>query len=173
MNPLDFLDTKSFWSMWYWIATAVTWSMTSHWTIGVPYDAVVRAERNGGVFAEHCDQLVTVNVARLTYYIDKAGAFLGAAVGFLLAVVGTLGFIIGIEICAALFMLFAPLTIVMIFSIRFAYIVKREGWQGEILRHKLKWRRLWNQVIGMCAITATVIVSMYYYLDTIGFFNRV
>lgn len=170
LEILDFLDTKSFWSMWYWIATMVTWSMTSHWTIGVPYDAIMRAERQGGVFEEHCDTLVDINVHRLTYYFDTGGVYLAGFVCFLLAVISTLGFGMGVELFMALFMLAAPLSLVMAFSLRFAYRVKREGWRGEVLRKKLRWRRLWNQVIGMCAITATTVVSVFYYLYTIGYF---
>ncbi len=148
----------------------VAWSMTSHWTIGVPFDVIMRAERQGGVFAEHCDTLVDINVYRLTYYFDKAGAYIAGGIGFMLAAIATLGFVLGVELFMALFMLAGPFSLVMAFSIRFAYRVKREGWRGELLRKKLRWRRLWNQVIGMVAITATTVVSVFYYLYTIGFF---
>lgn len=156
--------------MWYWIVVVMTWSMTSHWTIGVPYDAIIRADRKGGIFADHCDALVEINVYRTTYYFDQGGATIAGFIAFILATVGTLGFGLGVEFCMAIFMLMAPLSLVMMFSVRFAYKVKREGWRGEVLRKKLRWRRLWNQVIGMCAITATTVASVIYYLYTIGYF---
>ncbi len=38
----------SFSNLWYWIALAVMWSSTSHWVLGVPYDMIQRARREGG-----------------------------------------------------------------------------------------------------------------------------
>ncbi len=41
----DLIDMRSFSNLWYWIALAVTWSSTSHWVLGVPFDMVLRARR--------------------------------------------------------------------------------------------------------------------------------
>ncbi|MEC7258626.1 MAG: component of SufBCD complex, partial [Pseudomonadota bacterium] len=43
----ELIDMRSFSNLWFWIALAVTWSTTSHWVLGVPFDMVNRARRNG------------------------------------------------------------------------------------------------------------------------------
>ncbi len=168
MNPFEFLDLKSFWSIWYWLLTIVTWSMTSHWTLGVPFDMIILAERKGEDFAERCEILIQINIDRLIYYFDKGGVFFSGFAAFMLAALGTLGFYMGSELFAALFMLVAPLTLVMVFTVRFAYKARRLGWTGEELRRRLRWRRLFNQVIGMVAIILTTMVAVIYFLISIG-----
>ncbi|MEE9454012.1 MAG: hypothetical protein V3V13_06485 [Paracoccaceae bacterium] len=169
MTPIDFFDTTSFWSIWYWILTIIAWSMTAHWTLGVPFDMIVNANKKGGIFAEQCDALIEINIARYIYYFDLAGAYILALVAFVLAAVATLGFYLGIEAFMALFMLILPLNIVMGFTVRFAYRARREGWQGVELRKKIRWRRFWNQLIGVLAITATSIMAVIFFLSTIGY----
>ncbi len=171
MNPLDFLDTKSLWSLWYWITLTVAWSMTSHWTLGVPFDAIIRADRKGGEFAEQCEMLIQINVSRLIYYFDVGGYYFSGFIGFVLAALATAGFGLGSEFSIAIFMLLAPLVLVAAFSVRLAYKIRANGWEGEVLRRKLRWRRLWNQLIGVAAIFLTAIVAMLYYLSTIGVFK--
>lgn len=169
MHAFSYIDMSSFWSLWYWALTVVAWSMTAHWTIGVPFDAIIRADRKGGIFAEHCDTLVEINVYRLIYLFEVGGIYLTGGIGFVLAVVGTLGFVIGIEVFMALFMLMVPLTIAMAFSMKFAYRVRAMGWQGGELRKKMRWRRFWNQIIGMLGIIAASIASMWFFLYSLGY----
>ncbi len=169
MQLLQYIDLTSFWSLWYWVLMIITWSMTSHWTIGVPFDAVVRADRQGGVFAEHLDTLVEINVHRLLYYFERGGVFFAAFVGFVLAGLGTLGIYFGNEVALAFFMLLAPLSLVMAFSVRFAYRVRQEGWRGSELRTHMRWRRFWNQVIGILAISAASAVAVWINLVMLGY----
>lgn len=173
MSPFDFIDMTSFWSLWYWILTIVAWSMIAHWTLGVPIDMIINADRKGGVFAEHCDAMVEINVHRLLFYFDRGGVAMSAILGFLLAVIGTLGFILGLEVFMALFMLLAPLSLVMAFSVRFAIKVRAAGWQGGDLRKKMRWRRFWNQVIGLLAILAANVVAVLQYVATINPFYSI
>ena len=168
MSPFDFIDMTSFWSLWYWVLTIVAWSMVAHWTLGVPIDMIINADRKGGVFAEHCDAMAEINVHRLIYYFDIGGVAMSAVLGFLLAVIGTLGFILGLEVFMALFMLLAPLSLVMAFSVRFAFKIRAAGWQGGVLRKKMRWRRFWNQVIGLLAILAANVVAVLQYVATIN-----
>lgn len=170
MNPLDFLDLKSFWSIWFWIFSVVTWSMSSHWTLGVPYDMIIRADRQGGEFAKHCDSMIEANIFRMIYYFDLAGLYLMAFVAFALSAIATMGFVLGVEIFIAIFVLAFPVTIISGFSVKFSYRARREGWQGKLLRKKLRWRRFWNQVIGALATVAAVGLAMYFYLLTVNIF---
>jgi len=156
-----YIDLNSFWNLWYWILTVIIWSMTAHWTIGVPFDAIVRADRQGGVFAEHLDALVDINVHRLIYYFERGGVVFAGFAGFMLAGVATLGFYFGSEVFMAVFMLLAPLTLVMALSVRFAYRIRQAGWRGAELRQRMRWRRLWNQAIGLLAISAATVVAVW------------
>lgn len=169
MNPFDLIELKSFWNLWYWALVVVTWSMTAHWTLGVPFDVIVRANRKGGIFAEHCEAIAQINIYRLTYLFDRAGVALSASAAFLLAVIGTLGFFQGLEVFMALFLILAPLSLVMALSVRFAFRAQTQGWSGEALRKKLLLRRFWNQVIGMLSVMLTTAAGVVTQLQSMGY----
>ncbi len=163
MSGFSLLDTTSFLSVWYWIITAVAWSMTAHWTLGVPYDAIRQADRKGGDFAEHCDLQAHINARRLIYYFDRGGPYFIAFVSFMLALVWGWGFIQGYELAQAFFVLLAPMTLTSVFTVRLAYRIKNEALQGEALRKALKRRRMLNQGIGMLAITFAAMATVYHF----------
>lgn len=161
MFGVSLLETTSFLNIWYWIITVVAWSMTAHWTMGVPYDAIRQADRKGGDFAEHCDLQAHINARRLIYYFDRGGPYFIGFVSFMLALIGGWGFIQGYELAQAFFMLAAPLMFTAVFTVRLAYRIKDEALQGEALRKALKRRRMYNQGIGMLAIIAASIATVY------------
>ena len=78
-NIIQLIDMRSFSSLWYWIALAVTWSTTSHWVLGVPFDMVTRARRRGGAEGEDLVTLTRINVARLMVIGREAGLALGGS----------------------------------------------------------------------------------------------
>lgn len=167
----ELIEMTSFWSVWYWVVTVVAWSMTAHWTLGVPYDLVMAANRDDEIFAGHCDTMVYINIYRIIYYFSKGGPYFIGFVSFFLTVLATLGFYSGYEFAMALFMLLGPLTIPMAFSVRLAYWIDRVQPLGEELRRVLRRRRLWNQVTGMFAIIMAMAVGIYHYLDSLGLFD--
>ena len=116
----ELIDLRSFSNLWYWIALAVTWSMTSHWVLGVPYDMVTRARRHGGAAQSDMETIVHINVARLTYIAEVSGVWLAGFVGFGLTVLAVLGFYYGVEFAQALFLILAPISIVGALSLRTA-----------------------------------------------------
>ena len=63
----ELIDMRSFSNLWFWIALAAVWSTTSHWVLGVPFDMVARAERQGGQSETDLETLVHINVNRLLY----------------------------------------------------------------------------------------------------------
>ncbi|MGR3723647.1 component of SufBCD complex [Abyssibius alkaniclasticus] len=168
MPNFEILDLNSFWSLWYWILTVVAWSMNSHFTMGVPHDCVQRAERLGGAWEEHVDALAVVYSTRLRYFMERGGVFMAGFVAFILAVLVTLGFGFGSEIAQALTMLVAPLIFANVFTVRLALRVSRDGLKGAPLRLALSRRRLWNQVIGLCAILAQTGVATWYFLNVMN-----
>jgi len=161
----ELIDLNSFWNIWYWIITVVAWSMTAHFTMGVPHDCVQRAERLGGAWEEHCDALAVVYSTRLRYFVDRGGVVFAALISFALAGLLTIGFGYGSEIAQAMFMLVFPLIIASVFTTRLAYRIERDELRGHSLRMALSRRRFWNQVIGLFAIIAQTGVATWYYLN--------
>lgn len=170
MDPLSILDTSSFWSVWYWAFLIVAWSMSAHWTIGVPFDMLVMADRKGGEHVENFETMVRLNVDRIRYYFENFGAILIGAVSFLLSGIAVLGFYFYLEAAQAVFMLLGPLTIMSGFSVRFAYKVHAAQWHGAELRKRLRRRRAWNQLLGLSSIGATAYVASIYYLHSLSWY---
>ena len=117
MNTLqmifDLIDMRSFSNLWYWIALAVTWSSTSHWVLGVPFDLVLRARRRGGTAADDLRDMLRINVARLLLIGREGGLVLTLLVSFLLSVLMMLGFVYKVEFCQAVVLILAPLTLTL------------------------------------------------------------
>jgi hypothetical protein len=63
----ELIDMRSFSNLWYWIALAVLWSTASHWVLGVPYDMIQRAARQGGEAEQDLEDMVRINCNRLLY----------------------------------------------------------------------------------------------------------
>lgn len=164
MNLTDLIfsliDFRSFSNLWYWIALAVTWSTTSHWILGVPYDLVLRARRRGGEVEADFHDILRVNVNRLLFIGQEAGVLLTALGAFAVTTLAILGFFYRIELCQALFLLLAPLGIVAALSIRTAAGIRRDGTQGEALYHRLHWHRVQVQIIGVISIFVTAMWGM-------------
>lgn len=59
----EVIDFRSFSNLWFWIALAVMWSTASHWVMGVPWDLVQRARRQGGRAGEDVHQLACIYAA--------------------------------------------------------------------------------------------------------------
>ncbi len=171
MSGLSLIETTSFFNIWYWIVTVVAWSMTAHWTIGVPYDALRQAEKHGGEFAEHCDLQAHINARRLIYYFDRGGAYIIAFIAFMLALIGGWGFYQGYELAQAIFVLAAPLLLTSVFTVRLAYRIKNEVLEGEALRKALRKRRIWNQTIGMIAIILASAATIYHFILVNNYFG--
>ena len=169
MLNYDLIELTSFWSIWYWVVVVIAWSMTAHWTLGVPYDAIINAERKGGVFAEQCESLAYINAQRLVYYFEKAGLYIIGIITFLLSGIGTAGYFLGIEFFQALFVLLTPLVVPNIFSVRLAFKLKSVQPVGADLRKMLLRRRLWNQVIGLVAIVLACTAGIIQFVVTYSF----
>lgn len=156
----DLIDLRSFSNLWYWIALAVTWSSTSHWVLGIPYDMVLRARRNGGQAEADLQDIARINVTRILYIVREAGVILLALVAFALTSLGLLGFAYRVEFCQAVFLIAAPLSIVGFMSVSTARRIETEGDRGETLHRRLALHRVGVQVIGMISIFVTAMWGM-------------
>lgn len=152
---------RSFSNLWFWIALAVTWSSTSHWVIGVPFDMVARARRNGGQAERDLEDMVRINVNRLLYIAEEAGLWLVAIGSMLLTVLLILGVVYRIELAQAVFLLAFPMSMVGLMSVSTSTRIRATEPVNEDLWRRLTRHRLYTQMIGMASIFVTALWGMY------------
>jgi hypothetical protein len=157
----ELIDMRSFSNLWFWIALAVLWSTTSHWVLGVPFDMILRARREGGQAEVDLEDLVRINVNRFLYIARVSGLWLLGFVCFGLTMLALLGFLYRFEFAQALFLLGFPMTLVGALSLSTARRIQAEDAKGEALRKRLVRHRTYTQVIGMISIFVTAVWGMY------------
>ena len=158
---VELIDLRSFSNVWYWIALAVIWSSASHWVLGVPYDMVARAKREGGQALADLETLVRINTSRMLLFSRNQGAWLVGIVCFMVTVLGLLGIVYHSEFAQAVLFLFIPLCVVGYLSLLAATRVEAGERQGEALFRRLFRHRLAIQVLGMVSIFVTFLYGMY------------
>lgn len=157
----EMIDLRSFSNLWYWIALAVMWSTASHWILGVPFDMVHRARKNGGQSAEDLEDLVRINVNRMLYVVQMAGLWILAIACFLLSSLATLGFGLNVEFAQAVFLLLFPMAAVGLVNLATARSIRMNEPQGDALYRRLATCRFAIQIIGMISIFVTAMWGMY------------
>jgi hypothetical protein len=158
---LQVIDLRSFSSLWYWVLVAVTWSTISNWVLGVPSDMLHRARNKGGQADIDLADLVRINVNRQLNTAAVAGLWLMGIVCFVLTMLAALGFIYGVELAQAVFLLMFPVTIIGGFTLSTARLIDATQPQGKDLYRILFRQRLWTQIIGMVAIFITALYGMF------------
>jgi len=161
------IDFRTFASIWYWFAVIVSWAVASHWLIGVPFDLLFRARKCAPQDIADLEAIVDVNVRRFTGLTDMAGPWLLGFAMFVLSALCMAGFYYGLELAQGLFILGAPLTLVIGLNIQVAYALRANPVRGRDLVNRLFKMRLWSQVIGMVAIFVTAVYGMYYSLNAL------
>ena len=157
----ELIDMRSFSNLWFWIALAVLWSSSSHWILGVPYDMVTRARRNGGQAEADLIDITRVNVNRILYIGRVAGSWLLAFVCFFLTALLVLGFWYNVEFAQALFLLAFPMSLVGLLSLKTATEIERDAQDAEDLCKRLSRHRVYTQMIGTFSIFVTALWGMY------------
>lgn len=152
---------RSFSNLWYWIALAVTWSRMSHWVLGVPWDMVQRARRQGGEVEAQIEQLVAIHSARLGYIGGNAGLLLTGVASAGLTFLFLAGFVYAVEFCQALFLIALPLSLVGVLTLRAARRIEAAGVSGPELRRRLGHHRILVQLIGLVSIFVTAMWGMF------------
>lgn len=161
----EMIDLRSFSNLWYWIALAVLWSTLSHRILGVPFDMVARARKYRGQSAQDLHDLVRINVNRMMFVVHSAGVWLLGLACFVLSVLATLGFVLGVEIAQAVFLLVFPLSLVVLVNLRTAQKVLQKEAQEEELYMAITTCRLVIQLLGMVCIFVTALWGMYQNLN--------
>ena len=168
----ELIDMRSFSNLWYWIALAVLWSSVSHWVLGVPFDMIMRARRQGeGEAMSDLQSLVRINVNRIIYIAEVSGTWLmlfGSALGTALALMAVF---YDVEFAQAVLLLIGPLAVLGALSYRVARKIARDDIQGMDLVQQLMRHRFSTQMIGVVAIFVTAMFGMYQnlYVGTVAF----
>ncbi len=157
----EVIDMRSFSNLWYWIALAVLWSSTSHWVLGVPHDLIQRARREGGQAQQDVEDLVRINAGRLLNLMDHGGLIVVGLACFWLSGLAVLAFYYQVEFAAAVFLLLAPMALVVWASLRACRRIMAGENTGEALYRRLIVHRRWTQSIGMVAIFVTAMYGTW------------
>lgn len=157
----ELIDMRSFSNLWFWIVLAVVWSTASHWVLGVPYDMVLRARRQGGEALADLEDIVRINVNRILYIGQVSGLWLAGFACFFLTMLALLGFVYAFEFAQAVFLLAFPLSIVGMLSMSTARLIRQDNTGGDRLFKRLNRHRLYTQIIGMVSIFVTALWGMY------------
>tara|TARA_R110002167_G_scaffold306283_2_gene510889 strand:+ start:25840 stop:26391 length:552 start_codon:yes stop_codon:yes gene_type:complete len=158
---LHVINLRSFSSLWYWIMVAVVWSTVSHWVLGVPFDMIQRAKRHGGQAEIDLSDMVRINVNRQLTTASVAGVWLIGILFFVLSALAGLGFLYGVELAQAIFLLALPMSFVGAMAVSTSRLIAATNPQGEALFAILLRHRLWTQIIGMIAIFVTGLYGMF------------
>lgn len=155
------IDMRSFSNLWYWIALAVLWSSVSHWVMGVPFDMITRARRQGGQSMDDLAAIARINASRLLYISRNGGFWIIGFTCFLLTLLTMLSVFHNVEFAQAVLLMFAPMVLVTYLTLRTAYRVEQEALEGDALVSRLLRHRFVVQLIGMFAILVTSLFGMY------------
>ncbi len=164
VTAFELIDLRSFSNLWFWIMLAVFWSTASHYVLGVPYDMVTRAAKQGGQAAQDLQDLVRINANRLTYIAEEAGLLLTVFAAFITTLLLGMGFFYGVEFCQALSLIFVPMLMIFALSVRNAR--RANGAEGEALYRILRRHRIAIQVLGMFSILVSSMWGMYVNITT-------
>lgn len=157
----EMIDMRSFSNLWYWIALAVLWSTASHWVLGVPFDLITRARRDGGEAQQDLETMVRINVGRLLFIARTSGIWAIGFAFFIISALMMLGFYYGIEFAQALMFFVVPMAILSGLSVRSARIIEAGENEGAALHRRLARHRFSIQFLGMVSILVTSMFGMY------------
>lgn len=158
------MHRDSFWTIWFWITHVVAWSLASHFTLGVPYDMVLEAQREkseDGPWMQAAEAMILAQAFRFTSYTDRFGPILMGVSAFVLSVLTTLGTLGDLEFARAMLTLVFPITLIYIVSIRGAFHIRDNGIRGADLLVRIKWMRIYNQLIGLIGVAMAVTLAIY------------
>ena len=164
-DVLTLISLRSFSSVWFWIVVATSWSVISHNPLGVPFDMVMRARRQGGQALQDLETMVGLQLRRRQAILNSAGFVTVGGTAALMTACAILGFRYGMEMAQALTLLLVPLTLVGLMRIRLMNRILAEGISGEALCKRLSWHRTGVQAIGLLAILITALWGMWFNLN--------
>ncbi|MEM9431196.1 MAG: hypothetical protein AAGA32_17095 [Pseudomonadota bacterium] len=164
------MDLDSIWTLWFWIMHIMAWSLTSHFTLGVPYDVVVQANRErdeDGPWTQHCEAMIRASVFRLVTVFDQLGPAIVGIWAFMLGSISSFAILYDHEFSVALLTLFVPLTLVYSVTVMRARAIARNGLTGQPLRNAVRSLRIWNQFCGMLGLILAAAAAIWTVISSI------
>lgn len=159
------ISLRSFSSIWYWIILTLSWSAITHNPLGVPFDMVLRARRQGGADLRDLEAMVGIQIRRRQAVLHSAGVFVVGVWAAVLTGTAVLGFRHGVEIAQAVTLLLLPISVVGLIRVQLMARLTRDDTRGEELCKRLTWHRTGVQAIGLLAILITALWGMWYNLN--------
>ena len=157
----EVIDMRSFSNLWYWLALAVVWSSASYWVLGVPFDMIQRAKKQGGAAQLDLEALVAIKVRRMLIIGEVSGLWVLGFWSFALSALAVLAFAYGVEFAQAIFLILFPLTFVGARALSTAVRIRDRALEGDDLHRALLRHRFWTQIIGIAAVFVTAMFGMY------------
>lgn len=161
----EVIDMRSFSNLWYWIALAVLWSTTTHWIMGVPFDMLRKARRFGGEAQSDVETLARIYSSRLVSALQPGAVWIVMLVSFWMSILGILAFVYNLEFAQAVFLLTAPMSVVIWLSFRCAQRIMADEGEGLALHRRLTIHRRFLQATGMVSIFVTAMYGMWQNLN--------
>lgn len=158
---LETINMRSFTNLWYWIGLAALWSSVSYRMMGVPFDLLQRARRQGGQAQADVEAIAAIQARRLLGTARATAVPMFFMLGFTLALMALLAFLYRVEFAQALFFMFAPMVAVGWLSLRTALRIERGEHAGEALFRRLMIHRRLVQMVGICAIFVAAMFGMW------------
>ena len=158
---VEFIDLRSFSNLWYWIALFAVWVRAVRFGLGVPYDMVSTARRDGGQTLHDVEVIVRITTTRLLAFSRGLGLWLVGLVSFAGTVLALMGFVYRSGFAQAVFFLFVSLCGLGYLALRAALRVEAGEGQGEALLALLTNHRRSVQFLAFLAVGATTLFGAY------------
>ena len=114
---------------------------------------------------EDVEDLARINTGRLLTIVDRGALVIVAMACFWLTVLGVLAFYYDVEFAQAVFLVMAPMSVVVWISVRTSRRIAAGENRGQDLCHRLTVHRRLTQLVGMLAIFVTGMYGSYHNLS--------
>lgn len=158
---VDVIDLRSFSNLWFWVALFAIWTKAVRNGLGVPYDMVGAAHRDGGQALHDVEVMARISTARMLAFSRGLGPWLVGLVSFAGTVLALLGFVYRSGLAQAVFFLFVPLCVLGYLSLRAALRVEAGEGQGAALLALLSDHRRSVRFLAIVAVGATILFGAY------------
>ncbi|MGB0498307.1 MAG: hypothetical protein ACPGID_08205 [Rubricella sp.] len=145
----DLINYDSFRSVWFWIFMALAWNSICHWTLSVPFDELIRAERRGGDHLRWVEETAHAASGRFVFAFQRGGPWIVAFAFFFTAMIVTFALVFRFELAQAAAAFGVPLLAQTASETIAAHRVRRENLRGKKLIRFLAWRRFYHQLIAL------------------------
>lgn len=158
---LEVIDFRSFSNLWYWLALAVIWSISTHFPLGVSYDMVARARAGLPQAEDDLMDMARIQITRRLEFARASGPVLLGGISFVLSSLAILGWVYWVEFAQALFLIAAPMVVQQHLSFRACAQIEAANPEAPDLIRYLRRHRLHCQGLGVVAIFVSAAWGMY------------